>query len=78
MPVVNVREEGETVASSVSPEETSMTTFEDGWASNTTVNVSVVPVSETEVPSPDSATVKPACGSLSTVSAVTVWLATPS
>ena len=70
--MVKVNEDGETVASSVSPEDTSITTFEDGWASKTTVNVSVVPVSETEVPPPDSATVKPACGSLSTVSAVTV------
>ena len=47
MPVVNVREEGETVASSVSSEDTSITTLELGWVVNTTVNVSVVPVSET-------------------------------
>ena len=32
---------------SVSPEDTSITTLELGWVDNTTVNVTVVPVSET-------------------------------
>ena len=72
LPVVNVREEGDTVASSVSPEVTLITTFELGWASNTTVNVSVVPLSTTETFVFD--LLKPA-ESLSAVAAVTVWSA---
>ena len=72
LPVVKVKEEGETVASSVSSEDTSITTFESGWASKTTVNVSVVPVSETVTAVLD--LVKPA-ESLSAVATVTVWSA---
>ena len=72
LPVVNVREALSTVASSVSSEVTLITTFELGWASNTTVNVSVVPVSETVTAVLD--LVKPA-ESLSAVATVTVWSA---
>ena len=45
--------------------------MESGSASRTTVKVSVVPVSETEVDPPDSATLKPAASS-SVVVALTV------
>ena len=72
MPVVNVNGDGDTVASSVSPDVTLMTTSDAGCMFNTTVNVSVVPVSDTETADFDF--VKPA-ESLSAVAAVTVWLA---
>ena len=78
MPVVNVNVDADTVASPVSPDETLITTLEDGSAVSTTVNVSVVPDSFTAVDPDDSVTVKPAWGSSSTVVAVTVWSATPS
>ena len=61
-----------TVASPVSSEVSVITTLESGWASSTTVNVSVVPDSATPVDPPNSTTVKPAW-SLSVVMAATVW-----
>ena len=60
---VNVSEETSTVASPVSPLETRITTLESGSASSTTVKVSVVPVSDTEVEPLDSTTLKPAASS---------------
>ena len=66
---MKVREACETVASSVSLETTVITTFELGAWVKTTVNVSVVPVSETETFVFD--LVKPA-ESLSAVATVTV------
>ena len=54
----------------MSPDVTLITTSEAGSAVSTTVNVSVVPVSETETADFDF--VKPA-ESLSAVAAVTVW-----
>ena len=57
---VNVNWAGDTVASPVSAETTDRTTFEDGWAFNTTVNESVDPASDTAVDPPDNATVTPA------------------
>ncbi|MCP4848931.1 MAG: hypothetical protein GY899_13405, partial [Verrucomicrobiaceae bacterium] len=69
---VNVRDAVDTVASPVSPEETSNTTSDVGWALRTTVNVSVVPVSETVVAPPDAATVKPGESSSAVVTA-TAW-----
>ena len=48
------------MASPVSPLLTRITTFEAGAASKTTVNVSVVPDSATDVEPPDSVTVNPA------------------
>ena len=66
-----------TVASPVSFEAIINTTSESGCAFSTTVNVSVVPVSETLVDPPDSTTVNPAV-SLSAVVADTVWFATAS
>ena len=52
-----------TVASPVSLETTVMTTSDAGWASKTTVNVSVVPDSSTSVDPPISTTVIPATSS---------------
>ena len=52
-----------TVASPVSSEVMVRTTFEVGWAVRTTVNVSVVPVSETQVDPLVSTTVNPALSS---------------
>ena len=49
-----------TVASPVSAEVTDITTSDAGWASKTTVKVSVDPVSATPVDPLDSATVNPA------------------
>ena len=46
-PVVNVKLAGETVASPVSPEVTSITTLPTGCTSNTTVKVAVPPASVT-------------------------------
>ena len=67
---VNVRDDGDTVASPVSPDDTSMTTSELGWALRTTVNESVEPEdSETTVEPPEAATVKPA------VARIVIWLA---
>ena len=60
---VKVRVDGETVASPVSPEVTSITTSVAGWASNTTVKVSVDPVSAISVELLDSATENPATSS---------------
>ena len=57
--VVNVRLEGLTVASPVSLLVTSMTTFEAGCRSRTTVKVSVVPASLTTVVPDDGVTVNP-------------------
>ena len=57
---VKVRVAGETVTSPVSPDETEITTSDAGWASKTTVKVSVDPVSVTPVDPLDSATVNPA------------------
>ena len=59
------------VASPVSLETTVMTTSEVGWASRTTVNVSVVPASVTSVAPSSSTMVKPATSS-SVVSTETV------
>ena len=66
-----------TVASPVSLEVTVRTTSDRGWASRTTVKVSVVPVSATAVDPPVSTIVNPATSS-SVVVAVTVWSATAS
>ena len=55
---VNVNDDADTVASPVSPDVTPITTLPAGFESSTTVNVSVVPDSFTDVPD-DSATVKP-------------------
>ena len=55
---MNVNADADTVASPVSPDVTPMTTLPAGFESRTTVNVSVVPDSFTDVPD-DSATVKP-------------------
>ena len=68
---MNVSEETLTVASPVSPLETRITTLESGSASRTTVKVSVVPDSATEVEPLDSTIVKPATSS-SVVVALTV------
>ena len=68
---VNVSEATLTVASPVSALLTRITTFESGSASRTTVKVSVVPVSDTEVEPLDSTTLKPAASS-SVVVALTV------
>ena len=68
---VNVSEETLTVASPVSALLTRITTLESGSASRTTVTVSVVPDSDTEVDPPDSTTLKPAASS-SVVVALTV------
>ena len=57
LPVVKVRDAADTVASPVSLLATSTTTFDDGSAVNTTVNVCVDPVSATV--RADSDTVKP-------------------
>ena len=51
------------VASPESLEEIERTTFDNGWASRTTVNVSVVPDSSTLVDPSVSATVNPATSS---------------
>ena len=67
--VVNVSDATDTVASPVSPEETSNTTSDVGWALRTTVNVSVDPASETVVEPPDAATVKPGESSSAVVAA---------
>ena len=48
LPEVNVTVAGATVASPVSDDSTDRTTSEDGWASNTTVNESVPPASDTD------------------------------
>ena len=71
LPLVNVNVPADTVASPVSLETTEITTSDVGWASKTTVNVSVEPVSATVVEPPDSATVNPAV-SLSAVETDTV------
>ena len=55
---MNVNDAADTVASPVSPDVTPMTTLPAGFESRTTVNVSVVPDSFTDVPD-DSATVNP-------------------
>ena len=68
---INVSEETLTVASPVSPLLTRITTLESGSASRTTVNVSVVPVSDTDVEPLDSTTLNPAASS-SVVVALTV------
>ena len=60
-----------TVASPVSLETTVMTTSEVGWASRTTVNVSVLPASVTSVAPSSSTMVNPATSS-SVVSTETV------
>ena len=70
MPVVNVNDDADTVASPVSPDVTLITTLESGSAVSTTVNVSVDPDSFTCVDPPDWVTVKPHG---SAVVAVTVW-----
>ena len=49
LPVVNVNDDADTVASPVSPDVTPMTTLPTGFESSTTVNVSVVPDSFTDV-----------------------------
>ena len=66
-----------TVASPVSPEVTASTTLEFGWAFRTTVNVSVLPLSETLVDPSVCAMVNPAV-SLSVVETETVWSLTGS
>ena len=58
MLLVNVNDAADTVASPVSPDVTLITTSPAGFESRTTVNVSVVPDSFTDVPD-DSVTVKP-------------------
>ena len=73
---MNVREP-ETVASPVSSDVIAMTTSDDGCASRTTVNVSVVPDSATPVDPLVSAIVNPAT-SLSEVVTEIVWSATES
>ena len=77
---MNVNDDGDTVAWPVVPDDTSITTVpEDGSESSTTVNVAVLLPPEASVTVTDDVDfVKPAWGSSSTVSAVTVWLATPS
>ena len=67
LPFVNVRVPVESVDSPVSADERERTTFEFGWASRTTVNVSVDPPSDTPVDPPDSTIVKPATSSSSIV-----------
>ena len=66
---MNVRELV-TVASPVSLEEIERTTSEPGWASRTTVNVSVVPDSSTLVEPLDSTIVNPATSLSVVVTAV--------
>ena len=56
MPFVNVRVEGETVASPVSADVAETTTSDVGCASSTTVKVPVVPASETVAVAPESVT----------------------
>ena len=60
--VVNVSEEGMDI-SLPSFEESDITTFDVGWASKTTVNVSVVPDSSTSVAPSSSTMVNPATSS---------------
>ena len=67
---VNVNVNGDTVASSVSPDDTEITTSFAGCASNTTVNVSVDPASVTDAVVSDRE--NPAVSS-STVVTDTVW-----
>ncbi len=74
---VNVNVDGETVTSPVSADETEITTFEIGWVVNSTVNVSVVPVSSTAVDPSLWETEKPGESS-SVVVTSTTWLATTS
>ena len=75
MLLVNVNDAADTVASPVSPDVTLITTLDAGCASSTTVNVSVVPVSDTAVDPDDWVTVNPHG---SAVEAVTVWSANES
>ncbi|GIT76915.1 MAG: hypothetical protein Ct9H300mP31_14460 [Acidimicrobiaceae bacterium] len=72
---VNVSSEGETVVSPVSALERANTTLPVGSESRTTVNVAVVPVSDTDAVVPDS--VNPAVSS-SVVVTLTVWSASES
>jgi len=72
---VNVSAVGETVVSPVSALERANTTLPVGSESRTTVNVAVVPVSDTDAVVPDS--VKPAVSS-SVVVTLTVWSASES
>ena len=58
--VVNVIDAGETVTSSVSADVNVRTTSPRGCLSNTTINLSVVPLSDTEVPPSVSVIVNPA------------------
>ena len=66
-----MRVAAETVTSPASAEVTAITTSDAGWASKTTVKVSVDPVSATVDDPPDSITVNPAV-SLSVVVTDTV------
>ena len=78
--LVNVNWAGDTAASPVSPDVALMTTSEDGWVLSATVNVAVVPVSDTVAVVQDAVPVAPdrvkAAVSLSVVVIETVWVAT--
>ena len=75
--LVNVNVDGETVTSPVSADETEITTFKIGWVVNSTVNVSVAPVSSTAV-DPSLWDTETPGESSSVVVTSTTWLATTS
>ena len=77
LPFVNVNVAGDTVASSVSADETATTTSERGWVVNTTSNVSMEPFSPTTVEPPVCEIEMPGESS-SEVVTVTVWFASGS
>ena len=73
MPVVNVNDDGDTVAWPVVPDVTSITTLPDGSESSTTVNVAVLlPPAASVTVTDDVDFVNPAV-SLSVRAAATVW-----
>ena len=77
LPLLNWSSVSLTVISPVSPFDRSRRTTPAGWAVSTTVKVSLLPASVTEVPPSDSTIVNPA-PSLSTVVTLTDWSATAS